>query len=442
MRFYNRENELAILSKADKLKKKQSIFTIIIGRRRVGKTALTLEPFEQGKKVYLFVSKKDEHLLTAEFVEQLRQELGVEIFGEMKSFEMFFGYVMHLASEMPFTLIIDEFQELARINPSIYATIQKIWDRSKNSSHLHLIACGSVYSLMKKAFEDNKEPLFGRADFKIDLKPFTPSVLAEILRDHEACSPENFLDFYAITGGVAKYVELFVLQEAFDFESMLEVMISPNSLFLTEGRNRLIEEFGKEYGTYFSILSLIASSKTSKSEIESILEKNISGHLTRLQYDYNVIRAVKPIDAKPNTKVQKYEITDNFLAFWFRFIFKYQSLIEANNFERLKTIIRRDFSTFKGRILERLFVEIFKETHRYTHIGSYWERGNKNEIDIVAVDDEQKHLLICEVKLSAKRLNRHALIRKSQKLIEKYKGYDVGYRLLSIHDLDEVINAI
>ena len=217
---------------------------------------------------------------------------------------------------------------------------------------------------------------------------------------------------------------------------MIDTIIEPNSIFLDEGRNRLIEEFGKEYGTYFSILSLIASSKTSRTEIESILERNISGHLTRLENDYNIIKAVKPINAKVNSKVQKYEIVDNFLAFWFRFIFKYQSLIEAESFNRLKDIVRRDISTFKGRYLEKLFIELIKEKQSFTKIGSYWERNNQNEIDIVAIDDIDKQILICEVKLSPKRLNHNELVLKSQKLIQDYKNYQVTYKLLSLNNLD------
>ena len=436
MKFYDREKELALLSKADRLKEKHSILTILIGRRRIGKTALTLQPFETGKKVYLFVSKKDEHLLVAEFLEQLAGSLDIPVFGEFKTFEKFFEYAMHIGMNTPFTLIIDEFQELGKIDGSIYAAIQKIWDLNKGKSKIHLIACGSIYSLMKKTFEDKSEPLFGRADFKIDLQPLRVDVLGEILKDNGAYTNENLLDFYAITGGVAKYVELFSLYESFDFETMLDVICDENSLFLDEGRSRLIEEFGKEYGTYFSVLSLIASSKTSRSEIESILEKNISGHLVRLEHDYNIIRSVKPIGSKPNAKVQKYEIADNFLAFWFRFIYKYQSIIEAKNFERLKEIIRRDFGTFKGRILEKLFIELIKEKRVYTQIGSYWQRGNKNEIDIVAIDEADKRMLICEVKLSKKRLNMNELVAKSEKLLQKYADFKVEYRLLSVEDIE------
>ncbi len=438
MKFYNRENELNILKKADKLKEKQAIMTMLIGRRRVGKTALALQNFSSDATLYFFVSKKNEALLCEEFSEEIVQKLDVTLFGTMHKFEEIFAYLLELGKTKSFTLVIDEFQEFYKINNSIYSSIQKMWDLHKKKSKIHFIACGSVYSLMKKIYEDNKEPLFGRADFKIDLKPLKVSTLKEILQDYNKYSPENLLDFYLLTGGVAKYIELFVLYESFDKKKMIDEIVKQNSLFLDEGKNRLIEEFGKEYGTYFSILSLIASSKTSKTEMESILERNISGHLSRLEYEYNIIKSIKPMGSKPNAKVQKYEIVDNFLAFWFRFIYKYQSMIEAESYERLKMIIDRDFNTFKGRFLEKLFVELLKEKQLYTSIGNYWERGNKNEIDIVAVDAIEKRLLICEVKLSAKRLNRDDLVQKSVNLLRKFEGYDVEYRLLSIEDIDTI----
>ncbi len=442
MKFYNRKKELEVLKIGDKLKSKHSIMTMIVGRRRVGKTALVLQKYSNDKIIYLFVSKKDEHLLCADFVEEITLQSNIKIFGEYKSIEKLFEYILHIGKKEKFTLIIDEFQELGKINPSIYSSIQKFWDLYKDKTNIHFIVCGSIYSSMKKIYEDKNEPLFGRADFKIDLQPFKVSVLKEILEDYKCYTNENLLDFYTITGGIAKYIELFALYEAFDFHTMVEKIVEPNSLFLQEGKNRLIEEFGKEYGTYFSILSLISSSKTSKSEMESILEKNISGHLSRLENDYNIIKSIKPIGAKVNSKVQKYEIVDNFLSFWFRFIFKYQSIIEAENYNRLKEIVKRDYPTFKGKFLEKLFIDILKEKQIYTTIGTYWERGNKNEIDIVAIDDIDKNILFCEVKLSPKRLNKSDLIIKSQKLLQKYKNYQASYLLLSVDDIDDMIKDI
>lgn len=439
MKFYNREVELALLSQGDKLKNTRSIMTMLIGRRRVGKTTLALQKYSDDLTIYLFVSKKTEQLLCEEFVSEISSKLGIKVFGAITRFEDLFEYLLELGKTTPFTLIIDEFQEFYRVNPSIFSSIQKLWDLHKNSSKIHFIACGSVYSLMKKIYEDIHEPLFGRADFKIDLKPLKPSVLKEILLDNDSFSADNLFDLYLLSGGIAKYIETFVLHRVFDIDSMIDFICSENSIFLDEGKNRLIEEFGKEYATYFSILSLIASSKTSRSEIESILEKNISGHLARLENDYNIIKSIKPINAKVNSKVQKYEIVDNFLAFWFRFIYKYQSLIESENFQRLREIIKRDIDTFKGKFLEKLFVEMMKEKQHYTAIGSYWERGNQNEIDIVAIDDINKKLLFCEVKLQGKRANKNELILKSKKLAQAYKDFEMEYKILSLDNVKDFI---
>jgi AAA+ ATPase superfamily predicted ATPase len=436
MKFYNREIELQKLSKADKLKSKKAIMTMLIGRRRVGKTTLALQNYSNDKVLYFFVSKKSEALLCEEFLLEIQNKLQVQIFGKITKFEELFEYLLQLAKDKSFTLIIDEFQEFYRINESIYSSIQKLWDLNKDNSKIHFIACGSIYSLMKKIYEDSKEPLFGRADFKISLQPLKVSVLKEILNDYDNYSAKNLLDFYVLTGGIAKYIEVFILEETFDIDSMIDLICQQDSLFINEGKNRLIEEFGKEYATYFSILSLIADSKTSRTQIESILEKNISGHLARLENDYNIIKSIKPIDAKPNSKVQKYEIIDNFLAFWFRFIYKYQSFVEANNFEALKGIIKRDLDTFKGKFLEKLFVDLFKEQHLFTKIGSYWDRKSENEIDIVGIDELSKSITFCEVKLNKRKLDETKLILKSKKLVEKYSNYTIYYKLLSLDDLE------
>lgn len=435
MKFYNRNNELALLKKADALKNEHSVMTILIGRRRIGKTTLALQPFTKEPKLYFFVSKKEESLLCEEFLEEIKDKLTLPIFGEIKTFENLFALLMQAAQTISFTLVIDEFQEFERINASIYSVMQHIWDTNKATTKMHLILSGSIYSLMKKIFENAHEPLFGRADFKLHLQPFRVSTLKEILHDYDAYTPHNLLDFFILTGGVAKYIELFINVKAFDRNSMVNEIVSPHGLFLDEGRNRLIEEFGKEYGVYFSILSLIANSKTSKSDIESILEKNISGYLYRLENDYNIIKSIKPINAKPNSKVQKYEIVDNFLYFWFRFIFKYQSLIEAGSFEKLKEIILRDFDMFSGKFLEKLFVDQFKEQQHFTHIGSYWERGNQNEIDIVAIDELEKTLMMCEVKIAKKRLDQSILEAKAKKLLADYPNYTIQWKLLSLEDV-------
>jgi AAA+ ATPase superfamily predicted ATPase len=197
----------------------------------------------------------------------------------------------------------------------------------------------------------------------------------------------------------------------------------------------LIEEFGKEYTTYFSILSLISSSKTSRSEIESILGENVGGYLDRLENEYTIIKKVKPIFAKEGSRTLKYEIIDNFFHFWFRFIYKNRSAIEIENYAYIKSIVKRDFSTYSGRFLEKFFIEKLKASGNYSAIGTYWEKGNQNEIDIVAINNDEKKMLIAEVKRNPKKIDMTELKKKAQKVLQQHKEFSVKFKGYSLEDM-------
>lgn len=434
MKFYNREKELENLKEIEVSSKVSSKMTVIVGRRRIGKTKLIQEAYKE--KIYLFVSKKNEALLCEEFISIIQNTLDVKVFGQITKFKELFEYLMDLATTKAFTLVIDEFQEFLQINDSIYSDMQNIWDNYKDTSKMNLVLSGSIYSLMKKIFEDKNEPLFGRANNKIHLKPFTVKTIKEILQEnYPEFTNDDLLSFYILTGGVAKYVEIFVDKKAFTLQTQLELIFDEHSLLLEEGKNLLIEEFGKEYTTYFSILSLIASSKTARVEIEGILGKNVGGYLDRLESEYTIIKKVKPIFAKEGARTLRYEIIDNFFNFWFRFIYKYKSAIEIENYEYVKDIVNRDYTTYSGRFLEKYFIEKLKLSNQYSNIGTYWERGNENEIDIVGVNDNAKTMLIAEVKRQAKKIDKNKLQEKAQKLLTKHKNYKVDYVGYSLADM-------
>ena len=292
------------------------------------------------------------------------------------------------------------------------------------------------FSLMTKIFENSKEPLFGRATQRIHLKAFDISTLKLILNDYSPnYTNEDLLAFYLFTGGVAKYVELLVQAKAFTFEDIVNVVLAENSLFLEEGKHVLIEEFGKEYGNYFSILSLIASGKTSRVEIESIMEIQTGGFLDRLEHDFGLLKKVRPFYSKPNSRIVKYSIEDNFLSFWFRFIYKYRSAVEVGNLDYIKEIVIRDYSTYSGKILEKYFVEKLKSEKKYNAIGTYWERNNQNEIDIVAVNELEKKVLFGEVKRNSDKINLVILTAKAQNLVAQFQGYQITYSGFSMDDM-------
>ena len=219
---------------------------------------------------------------------------------------------------------------------------------------------------------------------------------------------------------------------------MIDYMVRDGSTFLDEGKVMLIAEFGKEYGTYFSILSAIASGRTRRAEIEDKLGKDIGGYLTKLENDYELICKKQPLYEKTDNKNVCYSLRDNFLSFWFRFIYKFSFMLEIKAYRKLKEIIMRDYETFSGVMLERYFREILIEKDEYTLIGVWWDRKGANEIDIVAADDVEHRIDFIEVKRNPDRYRPGPLEEKILAFLRVNKdlsSWPRTLRCLSLEDL-------
>ena len=306
-------------------------------------------------------------------------------------------------------------------------------------ARINLIVCGSIYSLMTKIFKNKKEPLYNRQTRFMTVRPFTPTVLKEILAEYRPdYTAEDLLALYAFTGGVAKYVQLLVDAGATTKADMLDHIVKADSIFLGEGKAILIEEFGKDYGIYFSILSAIARGKTSRSEIENVVGRQIGGYLTKLESEYEVISKRQPLFEKSSSKNVRYTIEDNFFTFWFRFIYKYSYMLEIEDYGSVKTIIDRDYETFSGLMLERWFKRVLTEQKAYTRIGGWWDRKGENEIDIVAENELDDAATFFEVKRKTENIDMAKLETKAAaflRVTEAFRGYALSYKGLSMDDM-------
>ncbi|MDL2224417.1 DUF234 domain-containing protein [Bacteroidales bacterium OttesenSCG-928-M06] len=204
---------------------------------------------------------------------------------------------------------------------------------------------------------------------------------------------------------------------------------------MDEGRDVLIDEFGKDYGNYFSILSLIASSKTERGQIESTLNMDVGGYLDRLEKEYNIIKRNRPFGAKEGSRSNKYKIEDCFLNFWFRFIYKYRSAVEIGNLDYIRDIVERDYEMYSGIILEKYFRAMMMEAKEFSDIQGYWNSKGEDEIDIVAINDVEKRLVFCEVKRNSKRIRLGELEYKAKDIIAKYPKYSIEYKGFSLEDM-------
>jgi len=238
-----------------------------------------------------------------------------------------------------------------------------------------------------------------------------------------------------VSGAIPRYLEILRDAHALGREEAIDLIFNEYSVFADEGKNLLIEEFGRDYGVYFSILELIASGKTSRVEIESILESGVGGHLERLEKDYSLITQVRPFNANPCSRSVKYKLDDPFLHFWFAFFYRYRSALESSNIPYLKERFREQYPQYAGYWLERLYADIYLQSGEYNLVGSYWESGFTNEIDLVAVNDAAKLMVLAEIKLQKKNIRKDQLVQKAAKLRNQYPDYRIEYRYLSLEEL-------
>ncbi|MDR3282077.1 MAG: ATP-binding protein [Candidatus Methanoplasma sp.] len=433
MEFYGRKVELEILEKNRAISEKGGFFTVIVGGRRVGKTSLVLKFLEGRRHAYLYVTRNTEAVLCEQFAVSAKMGLGISLFGNR--FRDLFIQLMEHGIANPFTLVIDEFQEFLRVNPAIFGDVQEVWDKYKQRSKVNLVACGSLYAMMTKLFEDEREPLFGRSDSKLTLRPFKTSETKSILESHRpGFSGEDLLFLHAVTGGIPKYVGYLMDRDAFTAERMMDVLTSNGSIFLAEGKDVLVSEFGKEYGTFFSIMQTIAKGRNTQGEIDDVIGMITGAYLSRLEKDYSLISRSRPLFSESGSRNVRWQIVDPYMRFYFRFIHPNLQLIEMERFDFLKEVIAEGYPSYRGLVLEDYFKRKVSEEDGFTSIGGYWDRSGHNEIDIIALNDVNRRALVVEVKADPKKIDIAGLEKKARAVMG-LAGYDTTFKGVSLDDM-------
>ncbi len=451
-KFYDRAQEMAQLKELQKQSYSDyTRFVVLTGRRRVGKTSLVYRFLQENTSapgLYFFVGRKTEAMLVESFVEEIQTKLGEYIPNSVRSFRELFRMILEVAKRRPFTLFIDEFQEFDNVNPGIFSDIQELLDAYKKETHLCLIVSGSIFRLMEKIFKDENQPLFGRDDATIRLMPFSTDTIKEILHDYKPnYTKEDLLALWTITGGVARYIELLMNNGCTSLKKMMRYVCSGgDSFFVDEGRKILIQEFGKQYGTYFSILGQIARGEVTQAQIEGTLGmQSLGGQLKILEERYGIIRKKRPIGAGENSQTVRYEIQDNFFRFWFRYIQRYSSLIELQNMPALEEIMLADYPSFSGIALEHWFRAQLIESHRYQRIGGWWlgkdscknQKGNNDEMEIdIVAETLDGEIEVFEVKRNPEKYHETRLREKVEHMQKHlFKGKTIALKGLSMRDM-------
>ncbi len=439
MKFYGRAEHINNLrGYINEENHNSSEIIVISGRRRIGKTRLVQEVVNKSKHLYFFVTRKREVAQLRDWTTQIQEELSIPYLGSIQRIDDLLMFLFEYGKNEKLTIIFDEFQNFYYTDPSVYSVFQMIFDRYKYESKLTLIFSGSSYSLMEKIFKSAKEPLFGRSNEIIKLSYLSLKSQREFLFDQGLKKQIDAIYLFSVFDGVPKYMEDLSKIPYDSFLKRLRKILLTKDWIWEEGEKILMEEFGKEYSSYYSILSAIAKGRRILDEIKQFTGiKEVGSYIRRLEVNYNLIERRIPVtEIHRKTKKGRYYLKDNFFSFWFGLVESKRYLREIGQKETAAKQIVENLNQFTGRIFEKMIIRLFIEENplniSFTRLGSYWNRKGDVEIDVVAYDESSLKAYFFEVKLSKKRVTQKIktnLIENSNKIPE-LENYEKFYYII------------
>ena len=438
-KFINRQEELVFLEK--EYKREGSSLVILYGRRRVGKTALTNKFIENRKAIYFLATEENETQNRIAFKNVVAEQMGNELLmnANVDSWDMIFKVWIDAdaASDGKKLMIIDEFQYLGKANRAFPSVFQRIWDTILKDRNVMVILCGSLISMMESQTLAYSSPLYGRRTGQIKLKQIAFRHYHEFFPDK---SEKELIEYYAITGGVPKYIELFY--DSANVYSAIENNVLSKSSFLYDEPNFLLQREVGEVGSYFSIIKTIASGNQKLSKIATALELKQTGLTKYLKtlINLDILEREVPVteDNPENSKRGLYKIKDNFMLFWFRFIFPNLNYIESGHAElAIKKIRANLVDAHIAYVYEDVCIEKMWELNagdtwdfHFNKVGRWW--NNNTEIDIVALDKEGNHIIFGECKYWTNKVGMDVLwsLEKKAEQVEWKRGTRKSYFIL------------
>ena len=360
-------------------------FMVLYGRRRVGKTRLVLETLKGRNYVYYLAVEK----------ENLRyfSKLVVQKFPKASNLKEDWEVLLDFLKDNAAVLVIDEFQNLVTEDKTVLSLLQRSIDNSLKDSELKFVVLGSSVSMITSEVLQYRSPLYGR---KTHTKKVAALSFLNIKGFFPNASVEELAEIYGFADGVPYYLEKVHLP----FWSWLEGELRNPSFVKDELDFMLRYEF-EDLGTYKVILEAIAKGKTVVSEIKDFARMqrtDVSPYLSRL-INTGFIRRELPLTEPVTSKKGRYFIEDQFVAFWFRFLYPNLSNLEEGVFSA--SSVRKDYSQYMGTVFEKIckqgLIELIRRGRfNYDKVGKWWHKDL--EIDILAVNSETKEVLFGECK--------------------------------------------
>lgn len=444
MKFIGRKREM---EKLESEYSRDSSFVVIYGRRRVGKTTLIKE-FLKDKTAFYF-------LATEEIESQSMKRLAGVVARTTKNRLLqnatftdwldLFQVIADYEPEKKKVFVIDEFPYLVKTNSAFPSILQTAWDEVLKDKKVMLILSGSLIGMMQKHALSYDSPLYGRRTSQMRLVPllFTDIYAVQSLSFTES------VEQYAVTGGVPKYLEFF--EDGRELTEQIKDAVLSKNGFLYEEPFFLLKSESMTAVNYFSIIKAIADGNHKIGKIAGVLgieSSKLTPYLSTLS-DLGFVEKRTPVTEKNPEKSRKglYFIADNFIRFWFKYVYPYKGELELDNMQIVLEEMKKDFETkFVAFAYEDICKDIFANLCKRgvidfvpSRIGAYWlnDYTGDTEIDVMAVDNQNKRIFAGECKYHRNPVDASVYYALKEKVLDageirkSYPVYDVIYGVFS-----------
>ncbi len=321
-------------------------------------------------------------------------------------------------------IIIDEYPYLIENNAAISSILQKYWDLYlSQNSNLMLIINGSAISMMEKETLEYRSPLYGRRTGQWLLEAF------DVIEANEFFGYKSLIpaiESFAITSGIPYYCQ--ILSQYQDiFSAIKNKILSKGEVLYQEVDFLLLQEF-KTPRSYFSILKAIAQGAHKFGDISSKTgydKSNLTKYLYTLE-SLKLIRREVPITELHPEKSKKglYFLNDNFIKFWFQFVFPFLTLLEAGETEKvMQEYIKPKFDHYVSLDIEPVIIDLMKKDIfelglKFERIGRYWNK----DIEIDFLGETRNNIIVFgEIKWTTSSCKKEVYFN----LVEKAKNIEM-----------------
>jgi AAA+ ATPase superfamily predicted ATPase len=360
------------------------------GRRQIGKSRLVEEFIRRSGAPAIFytASRQSAAAELRSFGEQLAasatEGASVAAAGPLGSWEAALTVAASGASpQRPLVLVIDELPFLIESEPAIEAIIQKQWDRSLEAQPVLLLLIGSDISMMS-ALGEYGRPLYGRLS-EMTVGPLSPAAIGGLLGLPAAAA----LDAYLAIGGFPRLAGIWRQGEDL-WRFLRRELQNPESPLIVLGERSLGAEFPVELRAREALEAIGAGERTFTAiqRRAQLSNKTLEVSLATLARKRVIERAL-PYSAQPRPKLARYHVSDPYLRFWLRFLRASIPALERGRSEDVHRQIRASWPPFAGHAIEPLIraaLHALLPDPRFgnaEHVGSFWNRDNSLEVDLV-----------------------------------------------------------